>query len=129
LLKGDHEGALAEIEQEPSEPWRLVGRALAYYAVGRKAAADAALNEMIQKYGQIMAVNIAYTYAWRGEVDHAFAWLEKAFQLHDPGVGAAGVDLLFVNLHSDPRWPPFLRKLGIAPEQLAAIKFDVKAPQ
>ena len=32
------------------------------------------------------------------------------------------------NLHSDPRWLPFLRKLGMAPEQLAAIKFDVKVP-
>ena len=30
------------------------------------------------------------------------------------------------NLHCDPRWLPFLRKLGLAPEQLAAIKFDVK---
>jgi hypothetical protein len=34
-----------------------------------------------------------------------------------------------VNLHSDPRWLPFLRKIGHAPEQLAAIKFDVKVPQ
>ena len=32
------------------------------------------------------------------------------------------------NLHSDPRWLPFLRKHGMAPEQLAAIKFDVKLP-
>ena len=32
-------------------------------------------------------------------------------------------------LHEDPRWLPFLRKIGKAPEQLAAIKFDVKLPQ
>ena len=32
------------------------------------------------------------------------------------------------NLHADPRWLPFLRRLGMAPEQLAAIKFDVKVP-
>ena len=35
---------------------------------------------------------------------------------------------LFSNLHSDARWLPFLRKHGMAPEQLAAIKFDVKLP-
>ena len=29
---------------------------------------------------------------------------------------------------SDPRWLPFLRKLGMAPEQLAAIKLDVTVP-
>ena len=35
---------------------------------------------------------------------------------------------MLVNLHSDSRWLPFLRKIGMAPEQLAAIKFDVKVP-
>jgi hypothetical protein len=38
------------------------------------------------------------------------------------------VETLFVNLHGDPRWLPFLRKLGRAPEQLDAIRFDVKVP-
>ena len=36
---------------------------------------------------------------------------------------------LFTNLHEDPRWLPFLRKLGMAPEQLAAINFDVTVPK
>ena len=39
------------------------------------------------------------------------------------------VEPLFTSLHSDPRWLPFLRKLGMAPEQLAAIKFDVSMPK
>lgn len=29
----------------------------------------------------------------------------------------------------DPRWLPLLRKLGKAPEQLAAIEFDIVLPQ
>jgi hypothetical protein len=36
---------------------------------------------------------------------------------------------MFADIHSDPRWLPFLRKNGMAPEQLAAIKFDVSLPQ
>jgi hypothetical protein len=32
-------------------------------------------------------------------------------------------------LHKDPRWLPLLRRLGLAPEQLAAIKFDIKVPK
>jgi adenylate cyclase len=32
------------------------------------------------------------------------------------------------NPHADPRWLPFLRRVGKAPEQLAAITFDVKPP-
>jgi hypothetical protein len=36
---------------------------------------------------------------------------------------------LFLPLADDPRWVPFLRKIGYAPEQLAKIKLDVKLPQ
>jgi hypothetical protein len=36
---------------------------------------------------------------------------------------------MFASVHADPRWLPFLRKVGRAPEQLAAIKFDVKVPE
>ena len=36
---------------------------------------------------------------------------------------------MFSNIHTDPRWLPFLRDLGVSPEQLAAIKFDVKLPK
>ena len=32
-------------------------------------------------------------------------------------------------IHSDPRWLPFLRKIGYAPEQLAQIKFKVTLPK
>ena len=46
----------------------------------------------------------------------------------DPGLADIAIDPLFANLHNDPRWLPFLRKIGKAPEQLAAIKFDVKVP-
>jgi hypothetical protein len=34
-----------------------------------------------------------------------------------------------MKIHDDPRWIPFLRTYGVAPEQLTAIKFDVKVPQ
>jgi len=33
------------------------------------------------------------------------------------------------NIHSDPRWLPFLRKIGKAREQLAQIKFKVTLPK
>ena len=39
-----------------------------------------------------------------------------------------GIGPVFDELKSDPRWLPLLRKLGKAPEQLAAIKFDVQLP-
>jgi len=35
---------------------------------------------------------------------------------------------LFDKIHADPRWLPFLRKIGRAPEQLAKIEFKVTVP-
>jgi TolB-like protein/Flp pilus assembly protein TadD len=50
LLKGDAQGALAEIKQETSEAWKMIGLPMAYHALGRKADSDAALAALIAKY-------------------------------------------------------------------------------
>jgi hypothetical protein len=66
--------------------------------------------------------------AFRGEANRAFEWLDKAVAYHDGGLAEIGDSPPFAKLRQDPRWLPVLRKLGKAPEQLAAIKFDVKLP-
>jgi TolB-like protein/Tfp pilus assembly protein PilF len=128
LLKGDAPGALAEIEQEKSEVWRLIGLPMAYHALGRKTESDAALATLIAKDEKWGPYNIAYIYAFRGEADKAFEWLDKAVQYQDPGLSQIVGENLFDNIHSDPRWLPFLRKIGRAPEQLAKIQFKVTLP-
>jgi len=45
-----------------------------------------------------------------------------------PHVVLVTVDPAFAKLHDDPRWLPFCGS-GMAPEQLAAIEFDVKLPE
>ena len=129
LLKGDAQGALAEIEQETSEIWKMIGLPMAYHALGRKADSDAALAALIAKYEKDAPYNIAYVYAFRGEADKAFAWLDKAVEYGDPGLGEIVTENLFDKIHADPRWLPFLRKIGKAPEQLAKIEFKVTLPQ
>jgi TolB-like protein/Flp pilus assembly protein TadD len=128
LLKGDAAGALAEIEQETTELWRMVGLPMAYHALGRKADSDTALAALIAKYEKDSSYNIAYVYAFRGEADQAFAWLDKALEYHDSGLSEIAAENLFDKIHSDPRWLPFLRKIGKAPDQLAKIKFNVTLP-
>jgi TolB-like protein/Flp pilus assembly protein TadD len=129
LLKGDAQGALSEIEQETSELWKMVGLPMAYHALGRKADSDAALAALITKYEKDASSNIASVYAFRGEADKAFGWLYKAVEYGDPGLGEIVTDNLFDNIHADPRWLAFLRKVGKAPEQLAKIEFKVPQPQ
>jgi TolB-like protein/Flp pilus assembly protein TadD len=125
MLKGDARAALAEIEQEKIEAWRMIGLPMAYCALGRKANADAALNAVIAKYEKDAPSNIAYVYAFCGDADKAFDWLDKAVAYQDSGVANIITENLFDKIHSDPRWLPFLRKIGNAPEQLAKIEFKM----
>jgi serine/threonine protein kinase len=126
LLKGDAAGALAEIEKDTGDDDRMIGLAMAYHALGRKADSDNALAALIAKYEK-EAYNIAFVYAFRGEADQAFAWLDKALEHHD-GLPQIVREKLFDKIHSDPRWLPFLRRIGKAPDQLAKIKFKVTLP-
>jgi hypothetical protein len=64
----------------------------------------------------------------RAEPEKTFEWLERARRAEDPEVASTHLNPALVNLHKDPRWIPFLRKIGKAPEQLAKIKFDPKLP-
>jgi len=125
LLKGDAKGALAEIEQETSEIYKMIGLPMVYHALGRKAEFDAALAALIAKYEKDGPSNIASVYAYRGEADKAFEWLDKAVEYGDGGLGEIVTDNLFDKIHADPRWLEFLRKIGKAPEQLAKIEFKV----
>ncbi len=125
MQKGDASAALAEIEQEKSELWRMIGLPMAYCALGRKTEAEAALNALIAKHEKEAPSNIAAVYAFCSDADKAFEWLDKAVAYKDPGVGEIITENLFDKIHSDPRWLPFLRKIGKAPEQLAKIEFKM----
>ena len=129
LLKSEPEAALAAIRQESFEGFRMIGLPMAYHSLGQATESDAALGELISKYEQEAAWNIAFVLAFRGEADRAFEWLDKAVQYNDPGLAIIAAEILFANIHDDPRWLPFLESIGKSPEQLAAIKFDVRLPQ
>jgi TolB-like protein/Flp pilus assembly protein TadD/predicted Ser/Thr protein kinase len=127
LLKGDAAGALAEIEKDTGDDEEMIGLAIVYHALGRKADSDNALAALIAKHEKEDSCNIACVYAFRGEADQAFAWLDKALEHHE-GLSRIVTENLFDKIHSDPRWLPFLRKIGKAPDQLAKIKFKVTLP-
>jgi len=128
LLDGDAEAAIASMQEEGSELARLIGLAAAYHSAGRMTEADATLDELTAKYESGNAYYIAAVLAHRGEVDRAFEWLNRAEQAGEPILVEIVGEPLFANLYDDPRWLPFLRKLGKAPEQLATIKLELALP-
>jgi predicted Zn-dependent protease len=113
LDQSQPEKALAEMDQETARGWRLRGLALAYDASGRKKESDAALAELIEKFQADMAFQIAEVYAFRGEPDRAFEWLDRAYAQHDTGLIGIKGDLLLKSLERDPRYVSILNKMGL----------------
>ena len=52
-------------------------------------------------------------HAWRGENDAAFEWLEKAYQNHTQFLIYILGNRYLKGLHTDPRYPAFLEKMGL----------------
>ncbi len=112
LAQGDAPAALVEIEQETGDGFRLTGVAIVQHALGDAKASDAALEELIENWGVPWPYQVAGVYAFRGEIDHAFNWLERAYDDRDPGLTDLHIDPVLANLRDDPRWIPFLDKMG-----------------
>ena len=114
LARGRPADALRDFRQESSPVLRLLGLTLAHHALGSRADAEAALSELVEKHASGGASQIARAYAFIGDADNAFAWLERADAERDPGLIELKAETLLRNLHGDPRWQLFLRRLGLA---------------
>ena len=110
--------AEASVDQEPNEGYRLMARAIVAYDRGNQVSSAKARDELITKSGLSMAGWIAIVYAHQGQADQAFAWFDRAAQEHDRMIPWLKNYSLIANLHTDPRWPVFLHKIGLTDEQL-----------
>jgi len=113
LAQSKPEEAVAEMQKEQEPVWRGQGLALAYHATGKKKEADAALAEYVEKYQNGWAFPIAEVFAYRGETDKAFEWLERAYKQRDGGLPGMKGNPLLRSLQRDPRWPAFLTKMKL----------------
>ena len=101
------------MEHEKRDLWRHYGFSLLYYAVGRQTEADATLSEFVKNYQDTAAYQIAEVYAYRGEVDRAFEWLERAYAQRDSGLSQIKGDPHLKRLESDPRYAALLEKMRL----------------
>lgn len=113
VAQGDAPAALVTIEQVTDEGWRLAGMAVVQHALGDDDASDAALQELTERFAADMDYQVAEAYAFRGEIDDAFDWLEQAYDNRDGGLIDLLLDPLLTDLHDDPRWEPLLDKMGL----------------
>ncbi len=113
IVQGRAQDALLEIELVPYDLPRFFLHAIAYRALGREKEADSELRELIAKYSERGAYQIAQVYAFRNQCDEAFLWLDRAYVLRDGELSETKVDPLLKSLHSDPRFAAFLKKLNL----------------
>ncbi|MDH3743764.1 MAG: protein kinase [Acidobacteriota bacterium] len=113
LLRSRPEAALAHIEQVTHPFYRQRGLAWIYDAWGRREEADALLEKLSRSHGDRAAVQLAENYAYRGDSDAAFEWLERAYAQRDSGLTLLKGNPFLASLHDDPRWPLLLEKMGL----------------
>ena len=129
IERGDGEAALREAKLEPNERYRRFELALAHSARGDRPAADAAVTELITKDRNVLAYQVAEVYAWRGETDKAFEWLQISFDNHDTGLLSLLIDPLMRNLRNDSRYGEMLTKVGLPPSEGVAVDISSVTPQ
>ena len=113
LKAGDMDAAYSAIEKETGEYYRLEGRSILDYASKRLADSDAALQKLINEYHATAAIQVAQAYAYRGERDKAFEWLDTAFTQKDPGLVNVKTDPLLTILRADLRFGKLLQRMNL----------------
>ena len=118
LLQGKFEEAATVAQKDIADWGRLLMVSCARWGQKRIPESDAALAELIAKFSETGAYQIAEVYGYRNDKDQAFEWLERARRQRDAGLPGLRADTLLPNLHDDLRWDAFLRKMGLADDQL-----------
>jgi hypothetical protein len=85
---------------------------MVHFAAGRRAESDSELSKAIRQNTGDWPEGIASIYAFRGEKDRAFEWLDRAYEARDHLYLIKGNPLM-KNLEGDPRYKTLLRKLNL----------------
>jgi len=113
LRQGNLQGAVTEMQSETSHVYHDTGLAMVQHALGNTAESEAALQDLIENAAGDAAFQIAEVYGYRDQSDKAFEWLEQSLLIRDSGLASILGDPALRDLRTDPRWQPFLEKLGL----------------
>ena len=114
LLAGNAGAALLASERCAGKPYGLLASTLAHAALDQAASARASLEALVRGYAHHSTFQIAQAFAWLGERDAAFHWLDRAYMQRDPGLRRAGYDPLVRRIADDPRHAALLRRMKLA---------------
>ena len=117
---GKYADALATLELErrtlPPERY-LLGKATILGTSGQRDKARELISQVL-RVTQTQYANpaeIAFAYAAMGDMDNAFLWFDKACDAESSWLTGLNVVPGSAPLHSDPRYPALLRRVGLTP--------------
>jgi len=113
LVEGRPAEALRAAERCAEGLFRLQLTAAALHSLGRRAEAQAALDRLVATHAEDGPFQIATVYAWRGETDQAFRWLDRAVVEQDGGLMDLRLDPMLRGLVADPRFAALLARLHL----------------
>lgn len=111
MSEGNYAAAIEVFEQLPglAGTW---GLALSHAGRGSIEASDQAIEAM--RADATSQVAVASVYAYRGEKDRAFDYLEQAHRSDVDAIMEVRMYAAFTPLHDDPRWTALLEQLGLS---------------
>lgn len=127
ILRGDAAAAVSRADTMKPGPWHDSRRALALQIGPDRAAADAALQRLVEAdaQGNGDAYSVARVYALRGDADRAFAWLQRDLDRGGNAVHGVLRDSLLLRFRDDPRFAAYCAQAGLpAPSQSQALGID-----
>jgi TolB-like protein len=115
LLLGQTDRARAEYAKMPAEDYlRITGEGLAAARLGDRPGAQRAIVQLSEAYGTAVTYQIAAIHAQLGDRDRAFAEMNTALALKDPGLVGLTTDPFLDPIRPDPRYVALIRKAGFS---------------
>ncbi|MFZ0007945.1 MAG: TIR domain-containing protein [Steroidobacteraceae bacterium] len=112
LVTGQTTQAQETNGRQQNELWRWSILAMIEHTLGHPKESQRVLDELIGKYGPRSPYRIAVAYAWRGEADSAFGWLERAYRQRDAALSLLIIEPGLSGVRGDPRFKALLRKMN-----------------
>ena len=84
-------------------------QAMIFHSQGRLDEADTALERFIDAYADFENFDIAEIYAWRGEPDNAFEWLNRAMKIDPYLWNELNYRPFLKDLQTDSRWEELMQ--------------------
>lgn len=99
-------------EDDVDDPIRLASEGILAARTGDRASALARKTRLEQLYGEAASYQYAQIHANLGETDQAFAALDRALQIKDPGLVGMKVDPFLDPIRKDRRFGATMRRVG-----------------